>query len=62
LRRFPRHRDVLRDHLLNSGAQVFVRVRHAQLNRTLNIDRSTPPLNGYPGVGVESARAVHTVS
>jgi hypothetical protein len=45
--RFPRHRDVLGDHLFDSGAQVVVGVRHAPPNRTLTLDRSTPPLNGY---------------
>jgi hypothetical protein len=47
LRRFPRHRDVLGDHLLDSDTQVVVRARHAQPNRTLSLDPSTPPLNGY---------------
>jgi hypothetical protein len=45
LRRLPRHRDVLGDHWLDSGAQIVV--RHAHPNRALTLDRSTTPLNGY---------------
>jgi len=33
--------------LLDSFAQVVVRVRHAQPNRTFTPSRSTPGLNGY---------------
>jgi hypothetical protein len=45
LRRLPRHRDVLGDHWLDSGARVVV--RHAHPNRALTPDRSTTPLSGY---------------
>jgi SAM-dependent methyltransferase len=47
LRHFSRRSDVLHDQLLDSFAQLFVRVRHARPNRTLARARSTPPLNGY---------------